>query len=367
MRPDRPNKRVVLIVTLPITESPHSTLRLGGFIRALTSLVPDFPSRLDHFRALTKAACDSVDAKIILDTDEGIEDTPIGSLPTFRLLHKKVDQRSAAPRLPVYLATGEAKRQAVESSPTATFYRSPLAHLIREEICEPAALQLFYEFRGPLKEIFLKYAVKPEEHGGAFTLDKRAWGKLAEDYGLISRRGRGLIARWIFEEAFDAVSCRCDELSIPLSGFVEAVATAFFWHLRLSICSIQAEASALEKALFTLAFLHSSRQDSVDCLVGDKIDVDELDRQLVEDPSQVQGVAPCVWCYPVLGRLALETFHNGALLLSEVSTRYPEIRPHLERLPKLNASDQEILEWYRSLALEMPLHEDMAAQANITR
>ncbi|KAF4750212.1 hypothetical protein FOZ63_026122 [Perkinsus olseni] len=37
--------------------------------------------------------------------------------------------------------------------------------------------------------------------------------------------------------------------------------------------------------------------------------------------------------------------------------RCPEIRSHLDRIPQLGATDQEILHWYQGLVLDMPLPE----------
>ncbi|KAF4718095.1 hypothetical protein FOZ62_025458 [Perkinsus olseni] len=58
-----------------------------------------------------------------------------------------------------------------------------------------------------------------------------------------------------------------------------------------------------------------------------------------------------------IGRQALQDLHSNVLVLSELTQRCPEIRSHLDRIPQLGATDQEILHWYQGLVLDMPLPE----------
>ncbi|KAF4744704.1 hypothetical protein FOZ62_015341, partial [Perkinsus olseni] len=240
--------------------SPSSvTLHLHGFATALISLLPDLRGQADTYIGLTMAACDSVDVPISLDQDENYTTalpSATANSPVPKQFSKAQSKTCGSPP-PVNSAPGIADTQVDRSNPAgSSFHRGPLGHLIHEELCEPGVQLLLCEFLGALEKIFAKYACggQPsfqDKHG--MQIDISGWTRFAEDYQIMSPRGRGLTSRWVTEEAFAKARCRREDKKVLRDGFIEAILTVLFWHLHLSICSIQSDAPAIEKAFFALA------------------------------------------------------------------------------------------------------------------
>ncbi|KAF4725839.1 hypothetical protein FOZ62_027062 [Perkinsus olseni] len=244
------------------------------------------------------AACDSVDVPISLDEDENYTTALRSTTATSPVTQQssKAQSKTCGSPPPVNSAPGIADRQVGRSNPAgSSFHRGPLGHLIHEELCEPGVQLLLCEFLGPLEKIFAKYACggqrsSQDKHG--MQIDISGWTRFAEDYQIISPRGRGLTSRWVTEEAFAKARCRREDKKVLRDGFIEAILTVLFWHLHLSVCSIQSDAPAIEKAFFALAYL---RLDISDCGVSwtsQNISVDELDQLLLREPSQRLSQVP---------------------------------------------------------------------------
>ncbi|KAF4650720.1 hypothetical protein FOZ61_011088 [Perkinsus olseni] len=240
--------------------SPSSvTLHLYGFATALISLLPDLRGQADTYIGLTMAACDSVDVPISLDQDENSTTalpSATANSPVTQQFSKAQSKTCGSPP-PVNSAPGIADRQVVRSNPAgSSFHRGSLGHLIHEELCEPGVQLLLCEFLGPLEKIFAKYACggqRSSQDKHRMHIDISGWTRFAEDYQIISPRGRGLTSRWVTEQAFATARCRREDKKVLRDGFIEAILTVLFWHLHLSVCSIQSDAPAIEKAFFALS------------------------------------------------------------------------------------------------------------------